>query len=282
VQCGRRVRIQPSREPSLTGRACPVGGAQVTVRHLDTGRTWLLLTGSEGVYLAPSLPPGSYVIEVSAAQFKEGLTGVHLKNPSEVVLDLTLRPEEAINREDAPTLSQESGQREKLDSPPSRVTRETASRSSDSHRLPDSTEFPPVDRGSDVSPLPEPPVTRQAQPNLEFPPVDRGATASPLLGPPVTRTATPMAVQSGGFAVQMAAFRQRKKADEFWMMLQDHGYTAYLDEAEIPGSDQFYRVGVGPFDTREEAAEVVAGMRDRLPEPLPDLWIFPAELGPEQ
>ena len=215
----------------------------------------MLLTGSEGVYLAPSLPPGSYVIEVSAAQFKEGLTGVHLKNPSEVVLDLTLRPEEAINREDAPTLSQESGQREKLDSPPSRVTRETASRSSDSHRLPDSTEFPPV---------------------------DRGATASPLLGPPVTRTATPMAVQSGGFAVQMAAFRQRKKADEFWMMLQDHGYTAYLDEAEIPGSDQFYRVGVGPFDTREEAAEVVAGMRDRLPERLPDLWIFPAELGPEQ
>jgi cell division septation protein DedD len=237
------------------GEGLPVGGAQVTVRHLDTGRTWLLLTGSEGVYLAPSLPPGSYVIEVSAAQFKEGLTGVHLKNPSEVVLDLTLRPEEAINREDAPTLSQESGQREKLDSPPSRVTRETASRSSDSHRLPDSTEFPPV---------------------------DRGATASPLLGPPVTRTATPMAVQSGGFAVQMAAFRQRKKADEFWMMLQDHGYTAYLDEAEIPGSDQFYRVGVGPFDTREEAAEVVAGMRDRLPEPLPDLWIFPAELGPEQ
>ena len=237
------------------GEGLPVGGAQVTVRHLDTGRTWLLLTGSEGVYLAPSLPPGSYVIEVSAAQFKEGLTGVHLKNPSGVVLDLTLRPEEAINREDAPTLSQESGQREKLDSPPSRVTRETASRSSDSHRLPDSTEFPPV---------------------------DRGATASPLLGPPVTRTATPMAVQSGGFAVQMAAFRQRKKADEFWMMLQDHGYTAYLDEAEIPGSDQFYRVGVGPFDTREEAAEVVAGMRDRLPEPLPDLWIFPAELGPEQ
>jgi hypothetical protein len=154
------------------GEGLPVGGAQVTVRHLDTGRTWLLLTGSEGVCLAPSLPPGSYVIEVSAAQFKEGLTGVHLKNPSEVVLDLTLRPEEAINRENAPTLSQESGQREKLDSPPSRVTRETASRSSDSHRLPDSTEFPPV---------------------------DRGATASPLLGPPVTRTATPMAVQSGGF-----------------------------------------------------------------------------------
>ena len=210
----------------------------------------MLLTGSEGVYLTPSLPPGSYVIEISAAQFKEALTGVHLKNPSEVVLDLTLRPEETINREDAPTLSQEPGKREKVDSPASRVARETASRSSDSHRLPDPAEFPPVDRGSNASPLP---------------------------GPSVTRTAIPMAVQSGGFAVQMATFRQRERADEFRMMLQDHGYIAYLDEAEIPGSDQYYRVGVGPFGTREKAAEVVAGMRDRLPKPLPDLWIVPAD-----
>ncbi len=237
----------------------------------------MLLTGSEGVDLTPSLPPGSYVIEISAAQFKEALTGVHLKNPSEVVLDLTLRPEETINREDAPTLSQEPGKREKVDSPASRVARETASRSSDSHRLPDPAEFPPVDRGANASPLSEPPVTRPAQPNLEFPPVDRGSNASPLPGPPVTRTAIPMAVQSGGFAVQMATFRQRERADEFRMMLQDHGYIAYLDEAEIPGSDQYYRVGVGPFGTREKAAEVVAGMRDRLPKPLPDLWIVPAD-----
>ena len=53
-----------------------------------------MLTGSEGVYIAPSLPLGSYVIEASAPGFKMALTGIYLKNPREVVLDLTLRPEE--------------------------------------------------------------------------------------------------------------------------------------------------------------------------------------------
>ncbi len=234
------------------GEGQPVAGAQVTVRHQETGRTWLLLTGSDGVYLAPSLPPGSFVIEVLAVRFKEGLTGVHLKNPSEVVLDLTLRPEEDLNREEVPTSSQEPGQEEKGDPPPSGVTRGTAGRPSGKHRLPVPVEFPPVDRGSQASPLPE---------------------------APVTRSVSPIGVQSGGFVVQMAAFKQRDKADDFRRMLQDHGYSAYLAETE-PGSEKYYRVGVGPFSTREEALEVVAGMRDRLPKPLPDLWIVPADRGP--
>jgi cell division septation protein DedD len=60
-------------------------------------------------------------------------------------------------------------------------------------------------------------------------------------------------------------------------MVQDRGYTAYLAEADIPGQGLYYRVRVGPFGTREEAAELVADMRVRLPKPLPDFWIVPAD-----
>lgn len=233
-------------------KGLPVGGTQVTVRHLETGRTWSLLTGSEGVYIAPSLPLGSYVIEASAPGFKMALTGIYLKNPREVVLDLTLRPEENTMGDPAPTSSQAPSQRqrERGNSQPSRVTRETASRSSSAHRLPPPVEFPPVDRRSAASPPPELPVTGQA---------------------------APMTVQFGGFSVQLAAFREREPADELRVMLQDRGYDAYLAEPDISGSGHYYRVRVGPFGTREEVAEVVADMRKRLPKPLPDFWIVPAD-----
>ena len=171
----------------------PVGGAEIVVRHLETGRTWSLLTGSEGVYFAPGLPPGSYVIEASAVGFKMALTGVHFKNPREVVLDLKLQPEENGNREQASTPSREPKPKERGDSPPSRATREDASRSSGEDRLESPADFPPVDRGSSASPLAEPPATRPAQAAAEFPPVDRQSSASPLSEPPATRQGQPAA-----------------------------------------------------------------------------------------
>ncbi|MDA2933183.1 OmpA family protein [Acidobacteria bacterium AH-259-D05] len=49
-----------------------------------------------------------------------------------------------------------------------------------------------------------------------------------------------------GFAVQMAPYRTRQKSEEFRVMLQDHGSTAYVVEAGIPGSGRYYRVRDGP------------------------------------
>ena len=261
------------------GDGVPVGGAQVKVRHLETGRTWSQLTGSQGVYIAPSLPLGSYVIEASAARFKTALTGIYLKNPREVVLDLALQPGEDAKQQRAPTSSQapRQGQSGRGNSSPSRVTREDASRSSGNYRLPPPSEFPPADRRSSSSPLPEPPATRQAPSSVESPPVEERASTSPSPEPPVTRQVPPTTVQTGGFSVQVAAYRQRRQADEFLVMLQDRGYTAYVVEGDIPGSGLYYRVRVGPFGTQEEVAEVVADMRNRLPEPLPDFWIIPSD-----
>ena len=286
------------------GEGSPVGGAEIVVRHLETGRTWSLLTGSEGVYIAPGLPPGSYVIEASAVGFKMALTGVHFKNPREVVLDLTLQPEENVNRKQASTSSREPEPKERGDSPLSPAPQEDASRTSGDYRLPSpaefpsvdrqssasplseppatrqaefAAEFPPVDRRSSVSPLPEPPVTRQAQPAVELSPVDPGSSPSPPPEPPATMRALPATVQTGGFVVQMAAFRKPEPAEGFRGMLEDHGYAAYVAEVDIPGSGLYYRVRVGPYGTQEEVAVVVADMQESLPRPLPDFWILPAD-----
>jgi cell division septation protein DedD len=219
------------------------------VRHLETGRTWSLLTGSEGVYIAPSLPPGSYVVEVSAARFKTALTGVHLKNPRGVVLDLVLQMGGNIRGDKTSNSSPKPRQRER-DSPSSTVTREDVSRPSGNHRLPPAAKFPPVDRRTEVSPSPEAPGTEQA---------------------------LPLTVQPTGFAVQVAFFRKRKEAEGLRVTLQDRGYTSYVTAADVPGSGLYYRVRVGPFGTQENAAEVVEHMRNRLPRPLPDFLIIPAD-----
>jgi cell division septation protein DedD len=258
------------------GEGSPVGGAQIMVRHLETGRTWSLLTGSEGVYIAPSLPPGSYVVEASAARFKTALTGVHLKNPREVVLDLVLQMGENVTGDKTSNSSQEPRQRER-DSPPSRVTREDVSRPSGNHRLPPAAEFPPVDRRTEVSPPSEPAGKGQEQPEAESPPVDQRSSSSPSPEAPGTEQALPLTVQPAGFAVQVAFFRKREEAEGLRVTLQDRGYTSYVAAADIPGSGLYYRVRVGPFGTQEDAAEVVEDMRNRLPRPLPDFWIIPAD-----
>ncbi|MDA2934679.1 carboxypeptidase regulatory-like domain-containing protein [Acidobacteria bacterium AH-259-D05] len=218
-----------------------LGSVKVTVRHLETGRTWSLLTGEQGIYVAPSLPLGSYVVEASSDGFKTAVIGIHLKTAREVMLDLTLKAAEStekVKREEAPVVLQGLQRRRRTGRPTSVVTRGNVDIFPEAHRAPQPPEPPPV----------EPPRTRQ----LVF-------------------TST----QTIGFAVQMAAYRERPKAEEFRAMLQNRGYSAYVIEADIPGSGRFYRVRVGPFSTLEQAKEVTADMRSRLAEPLPDFWIVP-------
>lgn len=81
--------------------------------------------------------------------------------------------------------------------------------------------------------------------------------------------------QAGGFAVQLASYRTRPKAEGLRAMLQDVGYAAYVVVSNIPQSGRHYRVRVGPFGTREEATETALNMQSRLSDLLPDFWIVP-------
>ncbi|MEE8348037.1 MAG: carboxypeptidase regulatory-like domain-containing protein [Acidobacteriota bacterium] len=252
----------------------PVQGVQITVRHMETGRTWSLLTGSEGLYLAPSLPLGSYIIEASAARFKKALTGIHLKTPREVTLDMMLRPEDPARERRISTSSRESPRKERADSPPSRVTRETANRSSSDYRLPPAAQFPPVDRRVGRSPVAESPVAVPEASSVESPPVDLQPSRSKPTESPGTEQAHSGGGEKSGFSVQVTSVRKQEKANEVQVMLRDLGYSAYVAETDVPGVGFYYRVRVGPLDTREEAAAVGVELQTRLPELLPDFWII--------
>ena len=56
-------------------------------------------------------------------------------------------------------------------------------------------------------------------------------------------------------------------------MLEDVGYTAYVVVSNVSPSGRYYRVRVGPFDTREKAKEIALNMQSRLSDLLPDFWI---------
>ena len=50
-----------------------VPGATITVTNESSGAVRTVVSGSEGTYLVPLLPPGSYSVEVSRTGFKVAL-----------------------------------------------------------------------------------------------------------------------------------------------------------------------------------------------------------------
>lgn len=188
-------------------REAPLANVKITVRNLDTGRTWSVLTGEEGKYLASRLPLGGYRVEASLAGFATSIQGASMKIQNEARLDFMLRAEQ--NTQGVQTRA----------------------------------------------PAPE----RSPQP------VQR----------PLTNQVASTGRQAGGFAVQLASYRMRPKAEGLRALLQDVGYTAYVVVSNIPQSGRHYRVRVGPFGTREEATETALNMQSRLSDLLPDFWIVP-------
>ncbi len=82
--------------------------------------------------------------------------------------------------------------------------------------------------------------------------------------------------KAGDFAVQIAAYQTRKKAEGLRAILKDGGYPAYVVEADVPELGRHYRVRVGPLDTRKKAKEVASEVRRRFPQEGPDFWIVPS------
>jgi DedD protein len=63
-----------------------------------------------------------------------------------------------------------------------------------------------------------------------------------------------------GFAVQVAALRDRTDAAAIVKRLADKGYPAYLQDPS-PGSKPVYRVQVGRYPTRGEAEKIAARLK---------------------
>jgi cell division septation protein DedD len=110
------------------------------------------------------------------------------------------------------------------------------------------------------------PAPEKLRPASEPPPVR--ATAPPAdaaPAPPPVQTASASAVglsepAGDGFAIQVAALRQRAEADGVARSLATKGYPAYVLDPES-GAPPVFRVRVGKFKERSEAESVAARLQ---------------------
>jgi cell division septation protein DedD len=67
----------------------------------------------------------------------------------------------------------------------------------------------------------------------------------------------------GKFTVQVASFSVESEANERISSLRASGFDARSTAVEIPGRGKWYRVHVGRFGAREEAAKAAAQLREK-------------------
>lgn len=67
------------------------------------------------------------------------------------------------------------------------------------------------------------------------------------------------------FSLQVAAYGERAQADSLVKKLTEQGYdNPRISEKEVPGKGTYYRVRVGPFTGREEAARILKRLEKEL------------------
>jgi cell division septation protein DedD len=150
----------------------------------------------------------------------------------------------------------------------------------------------PNDAKSVVVQYPEAPASSAAKPTQETPaPVAEPAKeesaevsteakpaepVQPASAPHESHEATPVASQKepvkvahstsdagGKFTVQVGSFSVESQANERISSLRAAGFDARSTAVEIPGRGKWYRVHVGRFAEREEAAKVSAQLREK-------------------
>ncbi len=117
---------------------------------------------------------------------------------------------------------------------------------------------PPAPPAETVKPEPPPPAP---------PPAPRPAATTPPAAAPTPAAPAPAAANAAsgepagpGFAIQVAAFRERAEADAIARRLVGKGYQAYV-MAPGGGTPSVYRVRVGKFKERREADTVAARLQ---------------------
>ena len=121
---------------------------------------------------------------------------------------------------------------------------------------------------------PAPSPARAAAPPKEPPPttVTSGSQTGPPASAPVAATAAKASDPSGpGFAVQVAAYRDRRDADTLAKQLAAKGYPAFVMDPVKGTSTALFRVRVGKYKTLKDAEAVES--RLQTSEQLTNAWI---------
>lgn len=106
------------------------------------------------------------------------------------------------------------------------------------------------------TPAPEPAAPTPAPPQSQTP----AAAAAPGRSPAPAAAAAPNEPAGTGFAIQLAALRQREEADIIARRLIGKGFPAYVLTPES-GAPAVFRVRVGKFKDRREAESVAARLQ---------------------
>ncbi len=248
VLFGSGMVLAQFRTASLSGTIAdeagmPLEGVGIQVTFLTPSRdfvgptlvrkVWSGVTKEDGHYRLPGLLLGSYQVEVSLAGFETNFRWVPLRTSADEII-LDI----TLKAADIPGAVQR---------PPS---------------LPELESREPINEPVPVATNESERISPDAQPSpppAELPPPSQpGFTSS----------------RAVVVAIQIAAFQTRQRAEELRATLQAAGFSAYVVETEVPpGSARYYRVRVGPFDTREEAQRVALNVQSRFPQQIPDYWI---------
>ena len=68
---------------------------------------------------------------------------------------------------------------------------------------------------------------------------------------------------TGRFTINVASFKERKRADRLVDELKEKGYLAFVAKATIPQKGTWYRVSVGRFSTRKEAQAFARAVKEK-------------------
>ncbi|MBP7735031.1 MAG: SPOR domain-containing protein [Spirochaetes bacterium] len=72
----------------------------------------------------------------------------------------------------------------------------------------------------------------------------------------VDRVEENKSLHSGEYAIQIASFDKKSKAQTEVRALKDRNYDAFLDESQVKGK-QYYRVRIGPIASKKKALELL-------------------------
>jgi DedD protein len=87
--------------------------------------------------------------------------------------------------------------------------------------------------------------------------LQRAARHDPLVAQAMPERVGAVAPQGseGAFTLQVVTYESREPAERFSDALRARGHRAYIAQADVPGRSRYFRVRVGPFESRREALE---------------------------
>lgn len=93
--------------------------------------------------------------------------------------------------------------------------------------------------------------------------------------PPAPSSRESASIQSAGkFTLQIAAFKEKRLADDFAARMKKKGIDTYVSSENEPSNEKWFKVCTGSFDTKLLAIAATQGMKKKVGT---DVWVVPTQ-----